>query len=293
LRYNRKLCSHLHQAASGAWNEYVKLSDASAQTGCVTSLHCLGDLVHYNPHIHSFCLSGYLNEHGEFQEFDEIDTKFLEEEFSKRVFNGLLEEGLISEEEVESMRAWPHSGFSVYAGGGISGEDEESRLFIARYLAKSPVSLKRLSIEEDEVAPKVVCLKELDDGETERRELSPLEFLAELSQAVPDPYEQRYRYYGLYSARTRGAERIRREEEILALGLEPEEAEEKKPVSHFWSFWIKKVFEIDPMECPKCGSRMKVKAIIFDSQEIERFTKHLGFPAWRAPPSLSESPQHQ
>ena len=74
-----------------------------------------------------------------------------------------------------------------------------------------------------------------------------------------------------------------------AEGIEPlPERDEQRPVSKQWAVWIKKVYDVNPMLCPKCGETMRVKAFIHDPREIARFTKHLGFPAWRAPPPLGK-----
>ena len=42
------------------------------------------------------------------------------------------------------MKPWEQSGFQVYAGESISGADEDARLFLGRYLKKSPESLERI-----------------------------------------------------------------------------------------------------------------------------------------------------
>ena len=109
---------------------------------------------------------------------------------------------------------------------------------------------------------------------------SPLEFLAELSQHIPDTYEQVIRYYGYYSARTRGARR--REVELERLGNqdenEPSQAQldrdiDRKPVCKSWAGLIKKVYEIDPLKCPKCGGSMKIKAFITDPEQVRRILR--------------------
>jgi len=45
---------------------------------------------------------------------------------------------------------------------------------------------------------------------------------------------------------------------------------------------IKRVYEVDPLECPKCGSQMMVVAFIEPPQAevIERILKHCGL--WQA-----------
>jgi len=59
----------------------------------------------------------------------------------------------------------------------------------------------------------------------------------------------------------------------------------QKPSAN-WARLMKKVFDFDPLICPKCGSSMRIKAFISDSKEIARITKNLGIPDQRAPPKL-------
>ena len=42
-----------------------------------------------------------------------------------------------------------------------------------------------------------------------------------------------------------------------------------------WARLLSKVYEIDPMICPKCGSEMKVIAVIQEPEEIKRILRHL------------------
>ena len=186
------------------------------------------------------------------------------------------------------VKSWEHSGFRVWIGNEIHPEDEEKRLFISRYLEKSPISLKRLVILENQLDPTVRYYKK-DDSKTEHRDFSPLHFLAELSQQIPNMWEKTTRYYGVYSARTRGAKR--RDARFKAYLennfelLDVPDLDKKRP-STYWARWIKKVYEIDPLKCPKCGSEMKIKAFIHDSKEIARICLSLGIADWRAPPAI-------
>ncbi len=125
-----------------------------------------------------------------------------------------LNQGLLSEEDSCSMKSWPNSGFSVWIGDSISEEASEQRLFAARYLVRCPLSLERLSILDDEIVS--YAAKEEREGDSVvAKSFSPLEFLAELSQHIPNTYEQLIRYYGFYSARSRGARRREAELEKL------------------------------------------------------------------------------
>ncbi len=53
-----------------------------------------------------------------------------------------------------------------------------------------------------------------------------------------------------------------------------------------WAEMIRKVYEIDPLLCPKCGGRMSIIAFIEDHTVIDRIINHLKltFLAERPPP---------
>ena len=62
-----------------------------------------------------------------------------------------------------------------------------------------------------------------------------------------------------------------------------------------WRELIKKVWEADPLICPKCSREMRIVALIDDRQVISRILRHLGLwkqgvrvsPA-RAPPAIAD-----
>ena len=86
------------------------------------------------------------------------------------------------------------------------------------------------------------------------------EFIAAITQHIPEKSFQMVRYYGWYSNRSRGE---RRKEESQAADLDPTTAPEEiealdvstyKPrriPSKTWRDCIRKVWEVDPLECPQ------------------------------------------
>lgn len=52
-----------------------------------------------------------------------------------------------------------------------------------------------------------------------------------------------------------------------------------------WARLLSKVYEIDPMVCPKCGSEMKVIAVIQEPTAIDKILQHL-VKQGRPPPGL-------
>ncbi|TLN21077.1 transposase [bacterium] len=77
----------------------------------------------------------------------------------------------------------------------------------------------------------------------------------------------------------------------VALGLIEEEL---RPLpSKGWAEMIRKVDEVDPMLCPKCGGLMRVIAFLTDYAVVDRIIDHLNltFVAERPPPAHSAYPE--
>ena len=61
----------------------------------------------------------------------------------------------------------------------------------------------------------------------------------------------------------------------------------KRIPSKGWPEMIRKVYEVDPMVCPKCGGRMKIIAFITEYAAVDRIIDHvkMTFVAEKPPPS--------
>lgn len=303
FRYDRALIKHLYTAAWNAWNKTVSDTLPAAISGAVMALHTAGDLLNFHPHVHSLCLAGGLDNNGAFKSLPAIDTESLNQRFADSVFKCLLDAELISQEVIDSMRSWEHSGFNVFVAEPTPPENTNARLFLARYLKRSPLSLERMSLVESNTEPVIRLVKKLADDEIVR-DFSPLEFLAELQQHIPDIWEQTTRYYGCYAARSRGAKRqfehwdnlLKPKAEILFFAGEGKPTQnavttESKPkASQTWAACIKRIYDVDPLICPTCGSQMKILAFLQNHNEIEKLARHLGYPNYRAPPPFPTTP---
>ncbi len=42
-----------------------------------------------------------------------------------------------------------------------------------------------------------------------------------------------------------------------------------------WAEMIRKVYEVDPLRCPRCGGRMKVIAFLTEYAVVDRIREHL------------------
>jgi hypothetical protein len=71
------------------------------------------------------------------------------------------------------------------------------------------------------------------------------------------------------------------------LALRLAEEDPKRIPSKGWAEMIRKVYEVDPLACPRCGRRMKVVAFITEYAVVDRIVDHLKltFAAAKPPPS--------
>ncbi len=117
-----------------------------------------------------------------------------------------------------------------------------------------------------------------------------LDFLAELTQHIPPKGIQYIRRYGLYASRTKGkwnelpsvVERVPEgwKNSHAVVNTSANEAIQEIEVTDgsvkkAWARLLAKVYEGDPLICPKCGSDMKVIAAIQEYAEIRKILRHL------------------
>ena len=122
------------------------------------------------------------------------------------------------------------------------------------------------------------------------------EFIAAITQHIPDKGFQMVRYYGWYSNRARG-ERAKREAEPGVPDtadvdvIDVSEYHPPRIPSKKWRELIKKVWEVDPLICPDCGAEMKLIALLDDPVVIEKILRHLKlWPEQATPACLSRAP---
>jgi hypothetical protein len=97
--------------------------------------------------------------------------------------------------------------------------------------------------------------------------------VAQLSTHIPARGEQMARYYGYYSNKSRGVrKKEERDDEVAALienDLSP------KTFKRNWARLIQKVYNADPLVCPKCQGRMRIVSFIEQPEVIEKILRHL------------------
>jgi hypothetical protein len=234
FRYDRSLLGKLCRAAYDTVCDVFRLEidGDSGIPAMVGGVQTFGDLANFHPHIHAIVPDGVFTESGYFVPIPEIWKHRAVELWQEKVFAILLDEHKITTEVVESMRAWKHSGFSVDNSVYVANDDKEGMQRLVEYIARCPFSLTRMvSFTKDgnilyrAAHPNCVPFPLSGDatlmaGIPRNFEVfDPLDFLAEVTQHIPNKGEHQIRYYGWYSNKKRGMQEKRC----------PELAEGKKP----------------------------------------------------------------
>ena len=116
--------------------------------------------------------------------------------------------------------------------------------------------------------------------------LDPLEWLARMSDHIPDPGQHRTLSYGEYSNRVSGAAHWP-EPDTTTITAEPPP---RRRCSPSWARLIAKVYQVGSLVCVRCGQRMSVLAFVTDQLSIRRIFDHLGLrvPEQNRPPPPRE-----
>jgi hypothetical protein len=314
FRFDRELLKRLPNLA---WEVTLELFRAvlgrdDVVPGMVAGIQTQGRLSQWNPHTHCITTHGAFTADGTFIPLpDDLSTTPFRELWERKLFDFLLAEGKITQAVVDQMRSWRHSGFSVDHSVRLEAGDTAGVERLARYMVRCPFSVERiLSVGADGKvvyrAEKAECrpFPVLGDerflkGISRNFEVfDPLEFLAEITQHIPPARMQLVRYFGWYSNRSRGDRAKRRAESAddapAEIVIDGEDTPYRKLARLRWAALLKRVFEVDPFLCPRCGSQMRVVSVIErrDQPEVvERILRHCGLwgrPAPRAPPRAPE-----
>ena len=120
----------------------------------------------------------------------------------------LKREGLIDDTFIAKIMKWRHtSGFSAHNGMQIKRDDEQGKEALAQYIIRSPFSLEKITYKPE--TGMVVYRSKMTHGRNKAnfKVFDAAEFIAAITQHIPDKSFQLVRYYGWYSNRSRGDRR--------------------------------------------------------------------------------------
>ena len=109
--------------------------------GMVAVIQTFSDSLKWNPHVHACATRGGWNAEVQWIPIPYIDAHHAELLFRHKVFRFLKKKGLLSDERIELLLSWKHTGFSIDNSDTVYPTDELGLERLARYLIRPPVSL--------------------------------------------------------------------------------------------------------------------------------------------------------
>ncbi len=261
--YRRHLLGAIARVAAGTVTAAIRTltGERHLAVGIVACLQTHGSRANWHPHLHLLVTDGGFRRDGTFVSWRAHDPAQLTEAFRRAVLRLFVRLELFDEDQATGMLVWPHSGFHVHTVVWVSEDDRAFATRLARYRARNPLALQRLTY--DRAAQTVTDRSDKSAGPTAGTEtVDPLAFLARVLVHIPDKGQVTTRYYGWYANRPRGMRRraappaVDTPGLIIPARLAPTEATRR------WAALLRQIFEVDPLRCPTCHGSLRIVACI-------------------------------
>ena len=210
FRFNRALlkdyCHIAHECLITYMRTTLDLPDSLP--GVVMCIHTFGKYLDFHPHLHALVADGLFTRDGLFHVMPDVSLVPLEELFRARVIVFLVEKGLLPPERARILRGWVHSGFNVHRSRRVNHDERADLERLAQYIIRNPFSVEKMQVTEANRAnPDGSIIYHSGMNLKIQRNFEvfpPREFIAAITQHIPDKSFQLVRYYGWYSNKMRG-----------------------------------------------------------------------------------------
>ena len=184
FKYDRELFADISKLIYSIIEEYYnELSKVKIKSGAVISYQTAGDVLRFNSHFHAIILEGGIDEDNNFHFLPINNLNNLTEVFRQKVVNLFVEKKLLNQQMANNLLSWKHSGFSIDNSVMILKSDDKARLNLCQYIARHPVSLKKITYVKDK--DKVFYKTKYNEYFKENLKLfAATDFIAELTQHI-------------------------------------------------------------------------------------------------------------
>jgi len=190
----------------------------------VMAIHTFGEYLDFHPHLHALVADGLFDREGKFhvmradEDGGDVDAHLagnhaaLEQLFRARVIAFLVEAGLLPADRARMLRGWVHSGFQVHQSRRIAAHECQDIERLAQYIVRNPFSIAKMQVNRS--GDSILYRSGMNPKFKRNFQVfSACDFIAAITQHIPDKRFQMVRYYGWYSNKMRGQRRKRAEEE--------------------------------------------------------------------------------
>jgi len=143
---HRELLGDLARLAYETLKELMSeaTGDENVRPGVVAVPQTFGSVVNPNPHVHCLVSRGVWDDLGQWTPVPYLDVHAAEKLWAHKVLRVLQSKGLLSDERIELLASFRHSGFSVDSSPTVWPVDSVGIERLGRYLMRCPVSLSRI-----------------------------------------------------------------------------------------------------------------------------------------------------
>jgi len=283
FRFDRDLLKAFCRLAHECLVEYMRTTVGlpDGLPGIVMAIHTFGEYMDFHPHLHALVADGLFIRDGLFHVMPQVSLEPLEQLFRARIITFLTQKGLLPPDRARMLRGWVHSGFNVHRSRRVLPEERADLERLAQYIIRNPFAVEKMQVNQP--GGPIIYRSGMNEKIHRNFEVfSPCDFIAAITQHIPDKSFQLVRYYGWYSNKMRGQrDKQAIEEGQAAAGtavevIDVSEYKSRRIPSAKWRELIKKVWEADPLLCPRCSHEMRIVSLIDDRTVIERILRHLG-----------------
>jgi len=189
----------------------------------------------------------------------------------------------------QSRRCATANGHSLHCNVAVAADKRQHLEQLLRYMARSSISLTRLSQEDD--GQVVYKLKKAFRGKT-HLVLSPLEFMEKLSALIPPARMHMNRHHGVFAPNAEWRKLVVVEGlgKLIAesLGEVPKPARPKRELPkeerYTWAMMLRRTYNIDLTICPDCQGRVRIRSKVTEPSEATKIIAAMGLTI-RPPPT--------
>ena len=152
-------------------------------------------------------------------------------------------------------------------------------------MARAPVALSKVFTEKGSERVRLLTPPDPDTGK-DVRIFDVLDWIHAVTTQIPDPRQHLQRYYGAYSNRARRLYRASNEGPTLPAEGAAERTDDEGgavAVRRAWARLLRRIYEVDPLVCPRCGTELRIVAVITDPDVVDRILGHRARRGLRSP----------
>ena len=276
------LFSAVNSVVSRMFHEMNK--SESFTPGFICVLHTFGRDLKWNPHIHCLITEGGVGNSLLWRHVKHFNYHYLRDAFQTVLLNELHKKIGPSFKRTKAAIYRNHkNGFYVRAMPNKCNPSQVIK-YIGRYLGRPVIATSRIDSYDGDFV--TFHYNRHEDEKLITETIPVLDFMARLTQHIPEKHFKMIRYYGIYA-------RHRKSDKYLRKAI----SKEKHAFLLSYNQWrnaILHYFGYDPLKCPNCGTNMIFLELYFKHKPVslqELYEKAMRKHRCRSPALHSALPQ--